>query len=169
MESALERRERIAERIKFRGQVNVNGLASEFDVCARTIRYDLVVISLSYPIDTVQGSGGGVVWKGKRPAYVQTAREAEVLRKAIKLVSPEDAAVLENMIITQRVREPFNVDYIFKCLSGGITQTALADRLGISKAALSNIMAGRRTPSVALSKKIKAIAAETEPAAAANN
>ena len=160
MENALERREQIAERLRLRRQDTVSNLAAEFGVCERTIRYDLMTLSISYPITTIQGSGGGVVWTGKRSAAVYTEREIEAIRNAIKVVSPEDAAVLERMIAVHSVREPFAVQEIFKILGNGISQVELADKLGISKGALSNIMARRRTPSAELHERISKLREE---------
>lgn len=38
----------------------VENLANEFGVSKRTIKYDIEYLSLSYPVYTVQGNGGGV-------------------------------------------------------------------------------------------------------------
>ena len=38
----------------------VENLANEFGVSKRTIKYDIEYLSLSYPVYTVQGNGGGI-------------------------------------------------------------------------------------------------------------
>lgn len=38
----------------------ISNLASEFGVCIRTIKYDIETLSLSHPICTQPGNGGGV-------------------------------------------------------------------------------------------------------------
>lgn len=154
MESALERREQIAERLRLRRRDNVKNLAAEFGVTERTIRYDILTLSMSYPIETARGCGGGVIWTGKRPEQVYTEREIKALQNAIKAVSLEDALVLEKLLSVHSVHKPFDVEVLFNILLKGITQTELAQRLGISKSALANIIAGRRTPGTDLQMRI---------------
>ena len=160
MESAIERREQIAEKLRLRKKDVINGLAVEFNVCERTIRYDLTALSMSYPILVLQGHGGGVVWTGKRPVNILSEREITAIRNVIKYATSDDAAVLEKLIAAYSAREQFDVEDIFKILAAGITQTRLADKLGISKSALSNYMAGRRTPNAELAKRILKIKEE---------
>jgi len=160
MESTIERREQIAERLRFRRKDSLRTLANEFGVCRQTILRDIETLSKSYPISAVQGYGGGVFWTGKRPENVYTEREIEAIRNAIKNVNSDDAAVLEKLIAAHSVREPFDVEDIFKILATGITQTELAEMLGIGKSALSNYMAGRRVPNAEITKRIQKIKKE---------
>ena len=55
-----ERRQRLLELLCQRRQDTYNNLASEFNVCPRTIRYDIAALMCSYPIETVSGRYGGV-------------------------------------------------------------------------------------------------------------
>jgi len=159
MESALERREQIAEMLRQRKKDTVSNLAVEFGVCDRTIRYDLMAISLSYPISTAKGCGGGVTWEGKRPVGVLSEREIAAIRNVIKYATPDDTAVLERLI-EYAEREPFDVGDIFKILETGITQIELADKLGVEKSTLTNYMTGHRRPRAETVKRIQKIKKE---------
>lgn len=140
--------------MRFRRHDTVDNLAAEFSVSEKTIRSDLITLSLSYPITTKPGPGGGIIWTGNRPTSVYTEREIKAIQNAIQVVSPEDAAVLERLIRIHSIQKPFAAEDVFRCLECGITQTQLADKLGIKKGTLSNIMAGRRMPGANLAKKI---------------
>ena len=58
--SAAERRQRLLEVLCLRRQDTYDNLAREFNVCKRTIRYDVAALMCSYPIETVSGRYGGV-------------------------------------------------------------------------------------------------------------
>jgi predicted DNA-binding transcriptional regulator YafY len=163
MEYAIERREQIAERLRLRSQDSIGNLAAEFGVSRYTIMRDLLVLSLSYPIETVKGVGGGVFWRGTRNNDTYTARELEALHNAALTASPEDKLVIERLIAahTPGKEKPVVVDQIFQILRSGISQNSLADKLGISKGQLSKIVCGRRKPSVALAQRIKDLLKET--------
>ena len=60
MQSAVERRQLVLEAISDRRTVQIESLAAEFGVSRRTIERDILALSCSYPIATVQGGGGGV-------------------------------------------------------------------------------------------------------------
>ena len=60
MQSAIERRQQVLEAISDRRAERIENLASEFGVSRRTIERDILVLSCSYPIVTVQGAAGGV-------------------------------------------------------------------------------------------------------------
>ena len=55
-----ERRQKILEVLCLRRHDTYRNLAHEFNVSTGTIRRDIVVLTCSYPIETVQGSHGGV-------------------------------------------------------------------------------------------------------------
>ncbi|MEM5766979.1 MAG: HTH domain-containing protein [Bacillota bacterium] len=55
-----ERRQEIMETLCHRRQETMNNLAFEFGVSIRTIRNDIDILSLSYPLETVRGRYGGV-------------------------------------------------------------------------------------------------------------
>lgn len=60
MQSALERRQDLLGILCERRHDSVENLAAEFGVSERTIRRDVEQLTLSYPIYTTQGNGGGV-------------------------------------------------------------------------------------------------------------
>ena len=55
-----ERRQKILEILCLRRHETIGNLAHEFNVSRGTIRRDIVVLTCSYPIETVQGGHGGV-------------------------------------------------------------------------------------------------------------
>ena len=60
MQNTTERRQLILEMMCERRHDCVDNLAIEFDVSNRTIRRDIEILSISYPICMKQGTGGGV-------------------------------------------------------------------------------------------------------------
>ncbi len=58
--TAKERRQAIIEILCQRRKETRANLAAEFGVTMRTIEYDIVELSLQYPIYTKQGSDGGI-------------------------------------------------------------------------------------------------------------
>jgi len=56
-----ERRQEIMETLCHRRQETMANLAFEFGVSVRTIRNDIDILSLSYPLETVRGRYGGGV------------------------------------------------------------------------------------------------------------
>lgn len=57
---ATDRRQRLLEVLCLRRQDTYDNLAREFNVCKRTIRYDVAALMCSYPIETVSGRYSGV-------------------------------------------------------------------------------------------------------------
>ena len=55
-----ERRQKILEALCLRRHDTYGNLAHEFNVSTGTIRRDIVVLTCSYPIETVKGGHGGV-------------------------------------------------------------------------------------------------------------
>ena len=55
-----ERRQKILEVLCLRRHDTYRNLAHEFNVSTGTIRRDIVVLTCSYPIETVKGHHGGV-------------------------------------------------------------------------------------------------------------
>ena len=55
-----ERRQKILEILCLRRHETTENLAHEFNVSRGTIRRDITVLTCSYPVETVQGSHGGV-------------------------------------------------------------------------------------------------------------
>ena len=58
--TAAERRQDILEALCVRRHDTRENLAFEFGVSKRTIEYDVLELSLTYPIYTTQGNGGGI-------------------------------------------------------------------------------------------------------------
>jgi len=55
-----ERRQKILEVLCLRRHDTYGNLAHEFNVSTGTIRRDIVALTCSYPIETIQGGHGGV-------------------------------------------------------------------------------------------------------------
>ena len=55
-----ERRQKILEVLCLRRHETTGNLAHEFNVSRGTIHRDLIILTCSYPIETVQGGHGGV-------------------------------------------------------------------------------------------------------------
>ena len=58
--TASERRNAILEILCMRRVEKINNLAFQFGVTEKTIRRDILTLSLEYPIYTAQGNGGGI-------------------------------------------------------------------------------------------------------------
>ena len=98
---ANERRMLILETLCARRQDNVHNLAFEFGVSIRTIKYDIELLSLSYPIYTQKGRyDGGVFisedyYLGKR--YLSTEQQ-ELIERLMNEVTDKDAKVLKGIL-----------------------------------------------------------------------
>ena len=102
MQSALERRQEILEVLCERRHESVENLATEFGVNERTIRRDIEYMTLSYPIYTVPGKGGGVyVSDGYRlgKKYL-TDKQAELLEELSKGLTGNELAVMQSILKT---------------------------------------------------------------------
>ena len=84
--SSMERRMEILETLCRRRNDTVENLANEFGVSKRTIKYDIEALSLSYPIYTTQGNGGGV-------------HVVDGFRMGRKYMSDEQTALLEKLAV----------------------------------------------------------------------
>lgn len=60
MHTALERRQGILDVLNSRRFDKIENLSNEFNVSRSTIKRDIEILSLTYPITTIQGNGGGV-------------------------------------------------------------------------------------------------------------
>ena len=102
MQSALERRQEILEVLCERRHESVENLATEFGVNERTIRRDIEYMTLSYPIYTVPGKGGGVyVSDGYRlgKKYL-TDKQSELLEELSKGLTGNERAVMQSILKT---------------------------------------------------------------------
>ena len=99
----LERRAAILEVLcRSRHETTAN-LAAQFGVSERTIRNDILVLSCSYPIQTVRGRyGGGVVLADwfRRESKSLSPKQETLLKQLALTLTGEDLAVM-NSILTQ--------------------------------------------------------------------
>ena len=87
-----ERRFALLEVLCARRYDTIRNLAREFRVCERTIRYDIEELTLAYPLETVQGNGGGVkvadgYFIGRK--YLKPSQQQLLQRLAAPLVGEE--------------------------------------------------------------------------------
>ena len=78
---------------------NIKNLAREFRVCERTIRYDIEELTLAYPLETVQGNGGGVkvvdgYFIGRK--YLKPSQQ-QLLQKLAALLTGEDLIIMQSI------------------------------------------------------------------------
>lgn len=82
-------------------QVTIQQLASKYQVCPRTIRYDVEALSLHYPIETVRGRYGGCVrlaeWYVPGSCLLSPA-QMEFLLNWSQILSGKDKMVLMSII-----------------------------------------------------------------------
>lgn len=101
--SPNERRQRLIEVLCQRRQDTMANLAEEFGVNERTIRRDIEVLTLSYPIDTICGRYDGGVkvadwYHLNRKAL--SPEQAELLKRLAPTLAGADLATM-NSIISQ--------------------------------------------------------------------
>lgn len=92
MEGTTERRQAILLRLCERRFETIGNLAFEFSVNRRTIRRDIEILSLSYPLYTTKGRGGGV--------YVVNG-----FRLGMKYLTEEQTALLECLLETLKGKD----------------------------------------------------------------
>ena len=100
MQSALERRKDIIEYLNVQRFDTIDNLSYKFGVTRNTIKNDLLILSLSYPVSTKKGTGGGVYmedWFDLYKHYLNIEQQ-ETLKKEIATSSDEDAAVLTSIL-----------------------------------------------------------------------
>lgn len=76
-------------------------MAEEFDVSERTIQRDIMLLMLSYPVETVRGRGGGVkIAEWFDPdSPVLNPKQVLLLRKIEPLLNTEDKVVLNSILL----------------------------------------------------------------------
>ena len=100
---AGERRRAIWSVLCQRRHDTIQNLAAEFNVCPRTIRYDVDALSLSHPLETVRGRYGEGV---KLPDWYHPTRttlcpeQVALLKKLAPSLQGDDLAVM-NSILSQ--------------------------------------------------------------------
>ena len=77
--SQAERRLRLLRLLCLRRHDTYDNLAREFNVCKRTIRYDVAALMCTYPIETVCGRyGGGVKVADDYRPYRRTLNQKQI-------------------------------------------------------------------------------------------
>ena len=97
-----ERRNALLEILSMRRFETLENLAFEFGVSKRTIRYDIEILSLTYPIYTVQGNGGGIhVGENYRlgKSYLKKDQQ-ELLERLLPNLNGKDATTMREIIKT---------------------------------------------------------------------
>lgn len=100
MQNATERRLEILEYVSDKRQLTYQEIADEFTISYRTVRRDVEILSCSYPIETVQGNGGGIRvadgwYIGRR--YLHSDQEA-LLRELLPGLQPEDQKTMQRIL-----------------------------------------------------------------------
>lgn len=98
--TASERRNAILEVLCLRRFETVENLAFEFGVTGRTIRNDILMLSLEYPIYTTQGNGGGIHVDEKYRLGKSFLKEEqqELLQRLLPQLNGKDAEVMKSII-----------------------------------------------------------------------
>lgn len=98
--TAAERRQAILEALCVRRHDTRENLAFEFGVSKRTIEYDVLELSLTYPIYTTQGNGGGIhVVDGfhlDKPRLNE--KEVALLSKILPTLTGEDKKTMSEIL-----------------------------------------------------------------------
>ena len=95
-----ERREAIIETLYKRRKDTMSNLAEEFKVSIRTMNYDIEKLSLSHPIVTIQGNGGGVmIMDGcySNRKYLKS-KQQELLERLSPTLSGEDLITMNSIL-----------------------------------------------------------------------
>ena len=100
--TASERRKEILEVLSLRRVEQINNLAFQFGVSEKTIRRDILTLSLEYPIYTAQGNGGGIyVDKNFRLGRVYLKNEQqELLERLLPGLDGKGAEVMKAILKT---------------------------------------------------------------------
>ena len=100
--TASERRKEILEVLSLRRVEQINNLAFQFGVSEKTIRRDILTLSLEYPIYTLQGNGGGIyVDKNFSLGKVfLKSEQQELLERLLPGLDGKDAEVMKAILKT---------------------------------------------------------------------
>ena len=100
MSSPIERRQMILEYLSDNRQSSYREMADRFGVSKNTIVNDIAELTLSAPIDTIAGNGGGIRvadgWYISR-RYLHDDQE-ELLRRLLPGLQPEDQKTMERIL-----------------------------------------------------------------------
>ncbi len=100
MGDASERRQAIWHTLCVRRQVTISDLSARYGVSPRTIRYDVEVLSRSYPIETKPGKNGGVKvadWFQPGGSMLQP-EQMDLLLRLYRQLDGEDAELMSDII-----------------------------------------------------------------------
>lgn len=102
MIKTTERRMTILHILCARRKETIENLAFELDVCRNTIQRDIEILSLSFPIYTSQGVGGGIyVVEGFQLGMKYlTNIQCELLERLLGIVEGADKETLHSIIKT---------------------------------------------------------------------
>lgn len=98
---ASERRMAIWHTLCTKRRVTIAYLAEKYSMSARTIRYDIEVLSRSYPIETRAGKNGGVQlaeWFHPGGSAIHQ-EQIDLLLRIHQQLEGNDAAIIEDIII----------------------------------------------------------------------
>ena len=98
--TAAERRRAIVELLNKRRSETETNLAYRFGVSRRTIVNDVMMLSLSYPVYTTKGNGGGVFISDDFDLYCPrlTAAELDLLKRILEKLSGEEREIMLGLI-----------------------------------------------------------------------
>lgn len=97
---ANERRMAILHTLCCRRHVTIAYLAAEYKVSRSTVRDDVDILSLSYPIVSVRGNGGGIKvadWY-QTDSMLLTPAQMELLLRISSQLSGDDALIMSGII-----------------------------------------------------------------------
>ena len=105
--SPSERRQRLLEVLCLRRHDTCANLAHEFNVCQRTIRYDIEALMCSYPIETVCGRFGGGVrvldgyYYHHKPSHRRSLNQKQtaLLRKLRGQLAGDDLDTINSILV----------------------------------------------------------------------
>lgn len=98
--SLYERRRRLIATLYERQNDTVGNLAFEFSVSSHTIRNDIRVLELEYPIYTKMGAGGGVfiLDSSRLQQRWLTVRQRKLLMDVCNILDDEQALAMKSII-----------------------------------------------------------------------
>ena len=100
--TASERRNAILEDLCARRFERINNLAFQYGVTERTIRNDIMILSLEYPIYTAKGNGGGIYVDEKfrlGKSYLKSEQQ-ELLERILPGLDGKDKEVMKAILKT---------------------------------------------------------------------
>ena len=103
MKSTTERRQTLLDILCQRRQETVGNLAYELCVSRNTIINDILILSMTYPIYTQQGRGGGVfIVDGFKLGmkYLTDKQRALLNKVALLLTEEDDNITIQSIIVT---------------------------------------------------------------------